>query len=133
MSQADQLEYEFDVTLDEAPAATPRAGRTSKWDALIDAARSEADKAAKAKRRAPDGGSPWIVYPKNRESVVGVSNLGNLTKRLGGPDKKRPRGSEHFQTTGEFFEFKLTDRVPTGEKKSSSKGVLWVRRGTVKS
>jgi hypothetical protein len=130
---------DVEITTEETPPEVKRVGAPSKWTFLIEIARTEAEKAAKAKPpvRAADGGSPWVVYPKKgkdgkRESIVGTQNLYNLLREYGGPDPKRPKGSQHFQDKGEFFEFVLSDRVMTGEKKSSSKGVLWVRRGTPK-
>lgn len=116
----------------EAPPVPPR-GAPSKWPSLVDLARQVAEDAAKKKPpvRAEDGGSPWIAWPKadengKREPIVASSTLSNLRKQFG-PD------SDHAKENGgEFFEFELVDRVVTGEKKSSFKGVLWLRRGTRK-
>lgn len=133
VSDTDVLEYDFEVTFDDVPAPVKRAGRKSKWLPLIEAARAAAVKADKDKRRAPDGGSPWIAYPKSREPVVGTQNLTTLRDSWGGTEpksKNRKEGSEHFQETGEFFEFQITDRKGTGKKGDPQKGVLWVRRGT---
>ena len=126
MSNVDDLDFEFDVTLDEMPAPAGRAGRKSKFIHLINAARDQAVAAAKSKKRAPDGGSPWIVYPKDRTPTVTTQTLYDLRGRYG-PE------SEHAKTNdGEFFEFELTDRVQYGKNNSSAKGLLWVRKGAKK-
>lgn len=126
VSNQEQLEYEFDVTYDEAPVPPGRAGRRSKWDTLVAAARDVATKAAKEKRRAPDGGAPWIFYPKDKKPVVGVQNLSNLRKRFG------PNSDHAKNNNGEFFEFEIDNRVQSGQGNTSQSGVLWVRRGTAK-
>lgn len=123
---------DVDVVFDEPPAA-PTRGAPSKWASLVEVARAVAEDAGKKKPpvRAADGGAPWIAYPKagkdgKREPVVASSTLSALRKKYG-------EKSEHAENhDGEFFQFELVDRIKTGEKGSSFKGVLWLRRGTPK-
>ena len=117
----------------EAPPEQPARGAPSKWASLVDVARSVAEDAVKQKppARAADGGSPWIAFPKagkdgKREPLVASSTLSSLRKKYG------PKSEHAEKHDGEFFEFELADRVKTGEKGTSFKGVLWLRRGTPK-